>query len=196
MNSTLQAMSSLSYLQPHIDRIHSKAVELDVPSPVIDALRDLFDQLNTPLTRPSSLRPLQVIQALTNGGKANTLLHSREHQDAQELFQLITESLKNEVSAMDKEKSRDRGLALSIRADMSTLPEAETSGGEWTRQSVFDGLTANRRSCMQCGYTEAVMHFAFDSWQLSVPHFVSTVFLTSCFFGLIIHSPDAHSRNY
>ncbi|KDQ29547.1 hypothetical protein PLEOSDRAFT_1112327 [Pleurotus ostreatus PC15] len=171
MNSTLQAMSSLSYLQPHIDRIHSKAVELDVPSPVIDALRDLFDQLNTPLTRPSSLRPLQVIQALTNGGKANTLLHSREHQDAQELFQLITESLKNEISAMDKEKSRDRGLALSIREDMTSLPEAETSGGEWTRQSVFDGLTANRRSCMQCGYTEAVMHFAFDSWQLSVPHF-------------------------
>lgn len=35
--------------------------------------------------------------------------------------------------------------------------------------SVFDGLTANRRSCVECGYTEAVMHFAFDSWQLAVP---------------------------
>ncbi|KAJ8487929.1 hypothetical protein ONZ45_g14147 [Pleurotus djamor] len=43
MNSTLQAMASLSYLQPQIDTIHEKAVELDVPSPVIDALRDLFD---------------------------------------------------------------------------------------------------------------------------------------------------------
>lgn len=36
-------------------------------------------------------------------------------------------------------------------------------------RSVFDGLTANRRSCVECGYTEAVMHFGFDSWQLTVP---------------------------
>ena len=36
-------------------------------------------------------------------------------------------------------------------------------------KSVFDGLTANRRSCVKCGYTEAVMHFGFDNWQLAVP---------------------------
>jgi ubiquitin carboxyl-terminal hydrolase 1 len=38
-----------------------------------------------------------------------------------------------------------------------------------TTKSVFDGLTANRRSCVKCGYTEAVMHFGFDNWQLAVP---------------------------
>ncbi|EKM60024.1 uncharacterized protein PHACADRAFT_250878 [Phanerochaete carnosa HHB-10118-sp] len=36
-------------------------------------------------------------------------------------------------------------------------------------KSVFDGLTANRRCCVECGYTEAVMHFSFDSWQLALP---------------------------
>lgn len=36
-------------------------------------------------------------------------------------------------------------------------------------KGVFDGLTANRRSCVKCGYTEAVMHFGFDNWQLAVP---------------------------
>lgn len=35
-------MASLSYLQPHIDAVHAKAEALDVPTPVIDALQDLF----------------------------------------------------------------------------------------------------------------------------------------------------------
>ena len=53
-------------------------------------------------------------------------------------------------------------------------PEKDGKGGSEKEgignvKSVFDGLTANRRSCMECGYTEAVMHFAFDNWQLAVP---------------------------
>jgi hypothetical protein len=40
---------------------------------------------------------------------------------------------------------------------------------------VFDGLTANRRSCVVCGYTEAVMLFSFDNWQLAVPRLVSNI---------------------
>jgi ubiquitin carboxyl-terminal hydrolase 1 len=47
------------------------------------------------------------------------------------------------------------------------MVEAEGRGD--IGKSVFDGLTANRRSCVECGYTEAVMHFAFDNWQLAVP---------------------------
>jgi ubiquitin carboxyl-terminal hydrolase 1 len=30
------------YLQPHIDAINAKAEALDVPTPVIDGLKDLF----------------------------------------------------------------------------------------------------------------------------------------------------------
>lgn len=47
--------------------------------------------------------------------------------------------------------------------------------GERERQlqmSVFDGLTANRRSCAVCGYTEAVMHFPLDNWPLAIPSHV------------------------
>ena len=33
-------MASLAYLQPYVDAIHSRAERLDVPTPVIDALRD------------------------------------------------------------------------------------------------------------------------------------------------------------
>ena len=35
-------MASLCYLQPYVDEVHSKAVDLDVPSYVIDALRDIL----------------------------------------------------------------------------------------------------------------------------------------------------------
>jgi hypothetical protein len=41
-HSKTQALASLTYLQPHIDAIHAKAEVLDVPTPVIDSLQDLF----------------------------------------------------------------------------------------------------------------------------------------------------------
>ena len=184
LNSTLlsQALASLSYLQPQIDMIHARAEDLDVPSPVIDALRYLlhgehtvpstppivtsspsyFVALNTPHHRPMSIEPLDIILALSNHspGKNNSLFSSREHQDAQELFQFLSECIKAETAAIDKEGHRDRGLG-----GLAELTETKGDIGK----SVFDGLTANRRSCIECSYTEAVMHFAFDNWQLAVP---------------------------
>lgn len=43
MNSTIQALASLSYLHPHIAAIQRKAEALDVPTPVVDALKDLLN---------------------------------------------------------------------------------------------------------------------------------------------------------
>ncbi|EGO02282.1 hypothetical protein SERLA73DRAFT_49623 [Serpula lacrymans var. lacrymans S7.3] len=173
MNSTLQAMASLSYLQPYIDAVHAKAEALDVPSPVIDALQDLLRDLNSPQSSYNSIRPMAIISALADhsSGKHNSLFSSREHQDAQELFQLVSECIKKEVLATDKEEYRDRGFG-----GLSRMGEANREIGK----SVFDGLTANRRSCMECGYTEAVMHFAFDSWQLAVPRMAASCGLEEC----------------
>lgn len=39
---TLKALASLTYLQPHIEAIQAKAEAFDVPTPVIDALQELF----------------------------------------------------------------------------------------------------------------------------------------------------------
>lgn len=132
-------------------------------------------ELNTPATSPRALRPVQIINVLSTPlpGKARSpLFSSREHQDAQELFQLLSESVKNEARAVDEEASRDRGLGGLSRApsaEPEVLEEREAGKG------VFDGLTANRRSCVECGYTEAVMHFAFDNWQLAVPRVASAL---------------------
>ncbi|TCD59984.1 hypothetical protein EIP91_010941 [Steccherinum ochraceum] len=164
MNSTIQAMASLSYLQPHIDMVFNKAESLAsvVHTPVIDELRDLLGNLNTPTSSQMSIRPEDMITALSrySNGKHNPLFSSRQHQDAQELFQLVSECIKREIAAVDKESYRDLGLASSTQGRSSRRPIGK---------SVFDGLTANRRSCRMCGYTEAVMHFGFDNWQLALP---------------------------
>ncbi|KAG6333345.1 hypothetical protein ID866_5736 [Astraeus odoratus] len=173
MNATLQAMASLSYMQPYLAAIHEKAVLLDVPSPVVDALLDLFNDLNAPRSSYHSIRPLEIINALSNHSRSkhNSLFSSREHQDAQELFQLVSECIKKEVAATDREGQRDRGLAALSHV---------TSVNKDIGRSVFDGLTANRRSCVECGYTEAVMHFAFDSWQLAIPRYTTQCLLEDC----------------
>ncbi|KAF8488997.1 hypothetical protein JB92DRAFT_2798348 [Gautieria morchelliformis] len=184
LNSTLQAMASLCYLQPYLDAVHSRAVRLDVPTPVVDALRDALSDLNTPTPRPRVLRPVSVINALSGpvpGKQRSALFASREHQDAQELFQLVSEAVKNEARAVDDELSRDRGLGELSRAPSEELDAGATmtavgrdkDAAAAVAKGVFDGLTANRRSCVECGYTEAVMHFAFDNWQLAVPRMAS-----------------------
>ncbi|KAF9780012.1 hypothetical protein BJ322DRAFT_304727 [Thelephora terrestris] len=164
MNSVVQAFASLSYLRPQIEDIHARAVALDVETPVIDSLRDLLHALNIPHSSPRAIKPIQLINALSVDpeGRTNPLLFSREHQDAQELFQLLSECIKREATAVDKEYLRDRGLGAI----------SNTNGSSRHKNlgfTVFDGLTANRRSCVVCGYTEAVMHFSFDNWQLAVP---------------------------
>lgn len=174
MNSTMQAMASLSYLHPYLSYTQAKAIQLDVPSPVVDSLLALLQDLNTPRTAYHSIRPLDMISTLVNHSRSrhNSLFSSREHQDAQELFQLVSECIKKEVAAVDNEGQRDRGLG--------GLSQVRNDANKEIGKSVFDGLTANRRSCVECGYTEAVMHFTFDSWQLAVPRYVASCHLEDC----------------
>jgi len=178
MNSVLQAFASLSYLQPHIEDVHAKAEDLDVPTPVTDAVRDILKLLNTPSGSRASHRPTEMINALSapsKDGKHILLFSSREHQDAQELFQLLSSLMKDESIAVDRETRQEKGLILALGVD----PLDSTSGSLGVGKSVFDGLTANRRSCMVCGYTEAVMHFGFDNLQLALPFAVGLPVFTS-----------------
>lgn len=158
-----------------------------------------FIDLNTPKTSYHAIRPHGIINVLSspqptdssgNFRPSSSLFSSREHQDAQELFQLVSELIKNEMVAVDREGLRDRGIAgvLDIGPPNPSSSQGQDEANEALKnnnKSVFEGLTANRRSCMSCMYTEAVMHFGFDNWQLAVPRLAVSERLTySMFWGL------------
>jgi ubiquitin carboxyl-terminal hydrolase 1 len=114
---------------------------------------------------------MEVVKALsapdpTGKRPRSRLFSSREHQDAQELFQLLSSSIQDEANEVDAESHKDLGLAAVDRSEKVARKDAG--------KTVFEGLTANRRSCMTCGYTEAVMHFPFDNLNLAVPRLVCT----------------------
>lgn len=201
-----QALASLAYLQSQVESIHQKAERWDVPTPVIDSLRSILNgapvlhvpeeggtdkamatDLNTPRPRRSAIRPASIVQALSipdpTGVRSRTrLFSSREHQDAQELFQLISSSIQDEANEVDSESQKDLGLASVDRPDQVSRKEAS--------KNVFEGWTANRRSCVQCGYTEAVMHFPFDNLNLAVPRVVSFYSATLPSWGAESPRPD------
>ncbi|KAJ6470745.1 hypothetical protein C8R47DRAFT_1023391, partial [Mycena vitilis] len=226
MNSTLQALASLSSLPPYLLAIRTRAEALDVPTPVVDALLDLLAALNSPASSGQPLRAIALVEALctpppdlsifpssdslalsplprsgasaaspaasalsafwdaaspsasssaqsnNNSLKAAALLASHEHQDAQELFQLISECVREESARVGREGARDRGfggaLGLTGTGVNGKVATPGGSAGEGVGVSPFDGLTATRRACVRCGYTAAIRHFAFDSVQLAL----------------------------
>ncbi|KAJ2558650.1 ubiquitin-specific protease ubp1 [Coemansia sp. RSA 1933] len=69
-----------------------------------------------------------------------------------------------------KSLARVRALMkLASLADRPTEGQVLTFGRRPIIQNPFTGLMASRLSCAQCGYTEAVRHFAFDNVPLSLP---------------------------
>ena len=71
---------------------------------------------------------------------------------------------------MDREANRDRGLgAITPQEELPQIAFSQPTKSREPGKGVFEGLTANRRSCVVCSYTEAVMHFSFDNIQLAVP---------------------------
>lgn len=71
---------------------------------------------------------------------------------------------------MDRESNRDRGLrVITPQEELPQIAILQPTKSREPGKGVFEGLTANRRSCVVCNYTEAVMHFSFDNIQLAVP---------------------------
>ena len=66
LNSVLQAMASLAYLEPHLDAIQAKAIELDVPTPVVDTLKETLQSEHLFL----SLTPLYTLSVTSRGEAA------------------------------------------------------------------------------------------------------------------------------
>ena len=135
----------------------------------------MLDELNTPHRKRTSLRPSIIIDALSQPNpkvhrSKSRLFSSREHQDAQELFQLVSSCIQEEAAEVNAESSKDVGLAGVKKDSMNgSINGGLGVGAPGPGKNVFEGLTANRRTCVECEYTEAVMHFSFDNLTLTVP---------------------------
>ncbi|KAJ1940596.1 ubiquitin-specific protease ubp1, partial [Linderina macrospora] len=70
-------------------------------------------------------------------------------------------------------KGLARVRAIRKLANLAGLPaeggQSLTLGRRDVLQNPFTGLMASRLTCAQCGYTEAVRHFAFDNVSLTLP---------------------------
>lgn len=164
-------MSSLPHLHRYLQHISNMAA--GVPLPVTRTLLKTVRSLTKPLTRRTSFRPVDIVTALSS----NRRIISREQQDAQEFFQLVSSAMDNEGQQIAKTGLLGGGLkdllnGLSGRVGNGSVIGLENSSAKLDHalENPFTGLLANRLSCMKCGYTGAIRHFSFNNIQLSVPN--------------------------
>ncbi|KAI8890450.1 cysteine proteinase [Backusella circina FSU 941] len=167
MNSMLQALSSLPELHLHLEYISN--VASGVPLPVTRSLLKTMRTLTKPILKRSSFRPIDIVTALSS----NRRIISREQQDAQEFFQLVSSAIDIESQEVQRTELLGGGLK-----DLLNRKGGKIIAGEEGQKALpsdhienpFTGLLANRLSCMQCGYTGAIRHFTFNNIQLNVPN--------------------------
>ncbi|KAI9501005.1 ubiquitin-specific protease ubp1 [Coemansia spiralis] len=119
---------------------------------------------------------------------STALSHERQIFSDLQIPSLLNSDLANVLTNVDVQKPHvfavprgfesvgTKGLArvraLMKLAAISGIPSEGqflTFGRRPILHNPFTGLMANRLSCAQCGYTEAVRHFAFDNVSLSLP---------------------------
>ncbi|OZJ03583.1 hypothetical protein BZG36_03028, partial [Bifiguratus adelaidae] len=237
LNSVLQALSPLGSLHTFLhDLIDEHGERPDAKSgsessaPVSIALYRTLRLLHKPTRYPTSIRPHALIHALQRKPvtfdainiptdrhlheRRRQLFISREQQDAQELFQTLSEAVTAELAyakALSKSATTDQaGLKWLLQPDakkhtiqsksvnlndtQGSSSQEKTSTNNFARNPLV-GLLASRLSCVKCGYTEAIRHFTFDNLQLTLP-LTSTCSLQGCLrqFVQLEHLSDAHCR--
>lgn len=155
------------------------------------ALTRFRTELNTPSSsfRPQPLRPYALVDALSTLPSVRRLLQTREHQDAHELFLLLTNAISEELGKLDVECRKDRGLAEIMQfrnvvlsqlkkdksgGNLEHVPIGRWKGKEKTRiLSPWEGLSANRRSCLKCGWCEGIRYETMGAIDVTLPNSVS-----------------------
>ncbi|KAL0085214.1 hypothetical protein J3Q64DRAFT_1746104 [Phycomyces blakesleeanus] len=201
LNSVLQALSSLTRLQSHLDRM--SRMPYGKPLPVTRSLLKTLRLLTRPIHKSLVLKPTEIISAL----ESKSLLN-REQQDAEELFQLVSSQIDHERRLVEATGRTGGGLkdilnnsfwkpAVAGKSIFSAKRSLTSTGNGCSAkiENPFTGLLASRLSCMQCGYTEAVRHFSFNNLQLNLPETCSTT-LESCLeqFTAMEYLSDASCR--
>ncbi|KAI9270374.1 hypothetical protein BDA99DRAFT_501575 [Phascolomyces articulosus] len=177
LNSVLQVLSSLPRLKLYLDQIQPSSRT----RPVSWFLATTLRRLTQPISKRSSFKPIDIVSLVSE-----RRINSRDQQDAQELFQLVTSAIDVEAGSLQNTMTASTvgGLkdVLSINPTTSILQQQQKKPSlprrsifsPYRLENPFTGLLASRLSCMQCGYTEAIRHFSFNNVQLTLPDTSST----------------------
>ncbi|KAJ1920188.1 ubiquitin-specific protease ubp1 [Tieghemiomyces parasiticus] len=139
---------------------------------LIQALVAVLQNLLTLSRHRASFAPTDLIAALS---RKAAWVSSRQQQDAQELFQILSAAMVYTPAPCDLTAS-----LFDLAGLVDKLPQALNDAGPPTAslhlpapttgpRSPFLGLAAQRTSCIRCGYTAAVRHFTFDNLSLTLP---------------------------
>ncbi|KAF9428932.1 hypothetical protein BGZ94_000427 [Podila epigama] len=181
LNSVLQALSSLSSLQPYLESLLIRADDLKVAiedSQVAEALLETIESLKEPQSSPKSFRPRTFVAALEaarsrdpSASGYNSNIMNRDQQDAQELFQIVSSALSSEELGLRTLEATRPLMDADLVPSLTRLNEnlAPTPRVKNEPSNPMVGMLASRLSCIQCGYTEAIRHFTFDNLSLSIP---------------------------
>ncbi|SJX66025.1 related to UBP1-ubiquitin-specific protease [Sporisorium reilianum f. sp. reilianum] len=132
-NSTLQSISSLSLYRKYLYFLVQQAERWDTPTPVIDALLELIEELATPGDRNAAINPVQLVRALQNlpSSSIRSLVGAHQQQDAHELFALLNEAVDSEAKAIQHERS---GALDTEQAGLRALMAPSLS---WSGRGVY-----------------------------------------------------------
>ncbi|KAJ2808854.1 ubiquitin-specific protease ubp1 [Coemansia guatemalensis] len=203
LNSTLQSLASVASFDIYVNNCVASLAGADnlggysVDAEIAVQLKHVLDLLAPQPRRVAAHSPRALIDSLGHKGR---WIVSRNEQDAQELFQMLSSTLQTvcrqaETSLFDsgflaKTTPIENGIITISRrasccpidsADQPTLPNSQddekASNGVSLGPSSDNpllGMAASRIACVKCGYTAAIRHFTFDNLSLAVPHVANT----------------------
>ncbi|KAI8920831.1 hypothetical protein DFJ77DRAFT_426150 [Powellomyces hirtus] len=175
MNSVIQALSSLPALCAYLVERCLRASRQRRPDDlhVTLAMCRLTSALNELSTSHVSLRPTDLMAALSATNPSNRRLLCYDQQDAHELLLLVSSTISAEeaktvrpLSLLDaRNSSCDRNAVKGIIYNGKRLERAPPA---WIRNPLT-GLSASAITCKTCRYSSGMRHETFDILSLAVP---------------------------
>ncbi|KTW26674.1 hypothetical protein T552_02683 [Pneumocystis carinii B80] len=150
INCIIQSFASLNELEYILEKLSKEQ-----DNPIASATFSIIFKLN----HSSSLSRTHSTSKLIKTLSLNKKIYDYEQQDAQEFFQILTTQLNTEILRMSK-KCTEKGFSDSIKT------RSEICNIENEIKSPFDGLMANRLECINCGFSEGIIHSSFTSVSL------------------------------
>ncbi|KAJ1570743.1 hypothetical protein NDA11_003359 [Ustilago hordei] len=132
-NSTLQSISSLTLFRRYLYLLVEQAERWDTPTPVIDALLELVEELAAPGDRNSAINPTQLVRALQNlpSSSIRSLVGAHQQQDAHELFALLNDAVDREAKAIQYERSN------ALESEQAGLRALMAPSLPWNGRGVY-----------------------------------------------------------